>query len=257
VKPARLVAIGGTAAAVALVAALAINSPALAQDEQPSCADALTAYVAAQADLDALPETVPNPALAELQAAVAEAKADVDAALPPVLTYSADVYPGDKVPASVEALTEATLRAILDDKDLGADARAQVQVALDAVLAHASAVAALDAAAAKVPNPARVDAQAKVDTARTAADDACRGPVGPTPTVAPTTTPAPNDDDLDCGDFPLSDGRTAQDVLDADPTDPHNLDSDGDQVACELDDLTSGDYTQVDQLPVAIDTGRA
>ncbi len=39
--------------------------------------------------------------------------------------------------------------------------------------------------------------------------------------------------DLNCDDFPLADGATAQDVLDADSTDPHNLDGDNDGEACE------------------------
>jgi len=48
----------------------------------------------------------------------------------------------------------------------------------------------------------------------------------PTPTVTPTPTP-----DLDCSDFQYQ--EDAQDVLDADPSDPNGLDGDGDGIACE------------------------
>jgi hypothetical protein len=58
-----------------------------------------------------------------------------------------------------------------------------------------------------------------------------------TPEPIPTEEPEPLDpSDLDCGDFPLAEGRTAQQVLDADQNDPHALDEDGDLVACEADD---------------------
>jgi hypothetical protein len=59
-----------------------------------------------------------------------------------------------------------------------------------------------------------------------------------------TTTPAPEPPavDLDCGDFPLTDGRTAQQVLDSTPNaDPNGLDSDGDRVACEPGQDTASD----------------
>lgn len=69
-------------------------------------------------------------------------------------------------------------------------------------------------------------------------DTDCEAPVETTPPVEPPVvdedeTPA---DGFNCGDFPLADGRTAQDVLAADPADPNVLDSDGDGVACEIDD---------------------
>lgn len=66
----------------------------------------------------------------------------------------------------------------------------------------------------------------------------------PTPTPAPTTEPAPTTTsefpvDLDCSD--LSDAE-AQKVLDADTSDPHNLDSDEDGLACdEIVDTASND----------------
>jgi hypothetical protein len=75
-------------------------------------------------------------------------------------------------------------------------------------------------------------------------DEACSEPTTtpPTPTPAPTTTPAPAAEfpvDLDCSD--LSD-QEAQKVLDADKSDPHNLDSDEDGFACdEVDNPVSND----------------
>ncbi len=70
-------------------------------------------------------------------------------------------------------------------------------------------------------------------------------PSPPPPTTAPTETPSPSPNDLDCDDFPLTEevngspaGTTAQEVLDADPTDPFGLDADGDGIACEIDEST-------------------
>lgn len=62
-------------------------------------------------------------------------------------------------------------------------------------------------------------------------DEACDEDPEPTPTTtpAPTTTP-PVDNDVDCAE--VSDAR-AQEILDADRNDPHNLDDDNDGVACE------------------------
>lgn len=64
-------------------------------------------------------------------------------------------------------------------------------------------------------------------------------PVDPDPVDPDPTEPGDQDgrtDDLDCSDFPLADGRTAQNVLDADPSDPHRLDAEGDGLACEIDE---------------------
>lgn len=98
-------------------------------------------------------------------------------------------------------------------------------------------------------------------------DVACKAPVVTTPptttTVAPpppttTTTvppPPPAFVDLDCIDFPLN-GRTAQDVLDETPgEDPHNLDANGNRIACEVvaDDNNNDNPPppqQVIQVPV-------
>src|SRR5690606_29693296 len=73
----------------------------------------------------------------------------------------------------------------------------------------------------------------------------------PTPTEEPepseTQEPAPEDPaseafvDLDCKDFPLADGRTAQDILNQFPGDPHGLDADEDRSACEPGQDTAPD----------------
>jgi hypothetical protein len=68
--------------------------------------------------------------------------------------------------------------------------------------------------------------------------DLCGPQPAPTTTPVPTTTPAPTTEpfpvDLDCKD--LTDAE-AQKVLDADLSDPHNLDSDEDGLACDENDF--------------------
>ncbi len=49
--------------------------------------------------------------------------------------------------------------------------------------------------------------------------------------IDPTPTPSGDDDVFDCSDFLFQD--VAQAVLDADPSDPHNLDPHNDGIACE------------------------
>ena len=57
----------------------------------------------------------------------------------------------------------------------------------------------------------------------------------PEPPAAPEPAPAPSGDlpegDLDCSDFETQ--AEAQAVLDADPSDPHGLDGEGDGIPCE------------------------
>lgn len=98
--------------------------------------------------------------------------------------------------------------------------------------------------------------RAKFDAAVVERDKVC-GDV----TTTPTTPPPPPFNDLDCEGFAnLAD---AQAVLDADRSDPHALDLDGDNIACEqgVDDVnldTNGDGdTQVTQVPVRVDSGLA
>ena len=67
----------------------------------------------------------------------------------------------------------------------------------------------------------------------------------PSSSAAPTTEPAPFTD-LDCKDFPLADGRTAQQVLDSTPDDdPHGLDADKDRIACEPGQDTAPDGSDI------------
>jgi hypothetical protein len=76
-----------------------------------------------------------------------------------------------------------------------------------------------------------------LDEARKDFDRLCGGVT----TTPPTPAPAP-EEDLDCADFPLSSGRTAQQVLDETPgEDPHGLDADGDRRACEPGQDTAAD----------------
>lgn len=135
------------------------------------------------------------------------AKGVLATALAKVVTFDStdpgDVYtnvPGDGAPA-VGDITPATLEQILADPDLGSGAAAEVKAALAAF---------------------------------TARDKACDEDTPPT-TTPPTTTPAP-DADLDCGDFPLDNGQSAQDVLDDNSSDPNNLDVDGNGKACDNGD---------------------
>ena len=88
-----------------------------------------------------------------------------------------------------------------------------------------------------------VDLRAALAAAVTARDKACDEP-DPTPTPTPTTTPTtpPPDNDVDCTE--VSDAR-AQEILDADRSDPNNLDEDNDGVACEDDVIINRDVVIV------------
>lgn len=135
---------------------------------------------------------------------------------------------------------ELKLSALLSDEREAE--RAAVQAAKDALaLAETGGDKAAIDAAKQVLKAARealnVDskrlANLRVDLKAAIADrdEACDEDPEPTPTTtpAPTTTP-PVDNDVDCAE--VSDAR-AQEILDADRNDPHNLDDDNDGVACE------------------------
>lgn len=75
--------------------------------------------------------------------------------------------------------------------------------------------------------------------------------------VVDTDCAAPDDtpvlaDELDCVDFPLADGRTAQDVLDGDTADQNRLDRDGDGQACEVDEEDVSGLPDERQAPAPI-----
>jgi hypothetical protein len=59
--------------------------------------------------------------------------------------------------------------------------------------------------------------------------------------------------DLDCADFPTQ--QAAQEELNSNPSDPHDLDRDGDGVACEANQ--PGDGTPTPSSPAAPIRGRA
>ena len=88
-----------------------------------------------------------------------------------------------------------------------------------------------------------VDLRAELAAAVKDRDKACDEP-DPTPTPTPTTTPTtpPPDNDVDCTE--VSDAR-AQEILNADRSDPNNLDEDNDGVACEDDVIIDRDVVVV------------
>ncbi|MGE3795973.1 MAG: excalibur calcium-binding domain-containing protein [Dehalococcoidia bacterium] len=165
--------------------------------------------------------------------ACTDATAARDAAIPPVLDFSPDVYPDDTVPA-VADVDAALLQAILDDPDLGGGARAQVEALV--ALFEAREVACT---APTVPDP--------TDTTTPSSTT----PEPTTTTAAPTTTTSPpsNADltGLDCDEFATR--ADAQEALDAGQGDPHRLDGDADGIACE-----SGGQVQV-HPEGGVDTG--
>ncbi|MDN5861045.1 MAG: hypothetical protein L0H84_20765 [Pseudonocardia sp.] len=98
--------------------------------------------------------------------------------------------------------------------------------------------------------------KAHAATVTVVVDTDCEPPVTTPPATPDEDVPAlPALDEFNCGDFPLPDSRTAQDVLDADPADPNVLDRDGDGTACDLDGLDGGGFDgggfdQVGDVPV-------
>lgn len=78
-------------------------------------------------------------------------------------------------------------------------------------------------------------------------DEACSEPT----TTPPTPTP-PADADVDCDE--VTDAR-AQEILDADRNDPHNLDDDNDGVACEEEEVLVADNDVVVTPSGGVNTG--
>lgn len=171
------------------------------------------ACTAAEAALAAEEPEIENPALAELEARLATAQA---------ATIPAPVTPGDE-----DRLEE------LREKSSAGNALAGQKVEL--IERHqqdiADAQTALDDAPPMVSNPELVTLEAAVQEACADAP-----PANEDDENVDEGQDARTDEDLDCGDFPLADGRTAQQVLDADPSDPHRLDADDDGRACEVDE---------------------
>jgi len=224
----------------AVVASTVIAAPAaLAQDDDPSCAVAQLAFQRAQEALD-------DAAAADDAAAEAKAADEELARAERALEDAREAALSGGVPTDNQTSADAArLRTELEQlEDIPVDDRTTEQQAriddikdrlplIDAVVSAEARVTTARTAADKtdadrlqdVADETDVDALTETrDAARKAADEACGTP----------TTTTPPDVDLDCGDFPLADGRTAQEVLDSTPgDDPNGLDSDGDRVACE------------------------
>lgn len=197
----------GATLAGAVVAALLLTGSAIAAPSAPvqnpptpTCGEALGKLTNAQIELreaqaafDALPERVPNGNLANLQKAVADAKAALLVALEPTLEYDAtdpgNVYsglPGGVPPASADGMTLAFLLLIKADPDLGGGARDEVNAAIAAFGKLAAAEKAL-ANGETIPNPDRSSgpvfdrlekAKDASDAAQDVADKACEGQRG-------------------------------------------------------------------------------
>jgi hypothetical protein len=197
---------------------------ALADDDAPSCDEAKRLVVRLEASVTdrAAKERVDEAkALDTAKADVRDTQAKLDDARQ-ALKAALDAVP--PVQATIDE-ARATVKKFEDRLVVVKALRDKAQKALDT---DSNALAGL---------------RARLEAAISDRDDACDD-ADPTSTP-PTTTPAPEEPpavDLDCGDFPLADGRTAQQVLDSTPgADPNGLDSDGDRVACEPGQDTASD----------------
>lgn len=252
-------------AGIVLATALLSAPTALAQGNEPSCAERQLAFTRAQVALDAA-------LLADKAAADAKAADEALARAERALTDAREAALSGGVPNEAQTAADAArLRAelaALQDIPVAERTPAQ-QERIDQIEDRLPLIDAVVSAQTRLVS-ARVAASADADRlqdvaddtdavalavvredARKAADQACGADVTTTP---PTPTP-PVFADVDCDE--VSDA-VAQDLLDRDRTDPHDLDADGDGTACEeVNGSPSGDYDQVGELPTAIDTGRA
>lgn len=230
----------------------------------PTCGEALLALadaqtkhrVATDADKAAADATAADTALADAPAVVVPDTATTDAA-----TISAD-----KVTTQNRADINTALTASIaadNAANLTADSALTVQLKAALVAAGNSlklqAEAKADAVALRRVG-GETDAtvlKTKVDEARAAADKACAASTTTPPTTTPPVTPpsTPPFADLDCTDFATP--AAAQAKLDEDRSDPHGLDANHNGIACEVVDNSGDGFSQVGDLPAAIDTGRA
>lgn len=172
-------------------------------------------------------------------AATADEPVDCATAIEALVAARADADAGD-----------AEIEQLRDEQEALDKAVADAQAALDEATDPAE-IPALQAAL-NVAKKAAEDAQAVLDE-KVAADEVLNQLVIDAQVkvseLCGNEDPAPDPADLDCSDFPLADGRTAQDVLDETPnTDPHNLDIDGDRIACEYGDVDD-QPTQIRLVP--------
>lgn len=170
----------------------------------------------------------------------------------PVALAQDDTTTCDEAKRAVSRVEARLAAQITEERDLEREAvrvarvaRDQARVVLDTALGNDTAPAeiqrlrgllrdaqaVLDRRQAELDTDSRrlVDLRTELGLAIQVRDKACAPTPTPTPTPAPTTTPAPPAD-VDCDE--VSDKR-AQEILDADKSDPHDLDTDGDGVACE------------------------
>lgn len=220
----RLTLLAGAAAAAA-VTALTSVFPAAAQPEAETGPDTV-ACAAANADVLLKGVVVVNAAeaLAGVQEGLDQAFAAVKDKL--AVLQAAEARP-DNDPGKAAAVAAAA---------------AQLEVAKEAFAALVDPVRDVQL------TQALTEAETKLANAIAAQKTAC---AEPKPEPEPDPEPAPRD--LDCSDFVGADGRldraAAQSKLDEDKSDPHNLDVDGDGLACE-DDEPPAPGGQVGQVPV-------
>lgn len=120
------------------------------------------------------------PTCAEATATLTGLQTDYDAALPALLEFSPDVYPGGTVPTLAQL--PALIPAILADPDLGGGARELVEAA-DVLRLKVQAAAVAKATACTPPTTTPVPPATTTPAPTT---------VPPTSTPVPTTTPKPD-----------------------------------------------------------------
>lgn len=229
----------GAVAVLSLLAGggVAFAAPAQTGPSTQACTDAHKVAVDLKAQLDA----AVSAELAEETKAVADAKDALAAALPPVRDLNPQVYPGG-VPA-LSVITPAYLNSILAkattdgaNSQLGGGGRDVIGNALAKFDTLDKAEAAL-----KAPGSVVAGLQARLKLAEKDEKRACAAPPTTTPQPPtttpkpPTTTPAPPTtsrpaNDIDCVDVSRAE---AQRILNADKSDPNNLDSNNNGTACE------------------------
>lgn len=224
----------------ALVLSVMTAPVAVAHAQEPSCAEAQLAFTEAQADLDAAVAAdkaaaaakAADEALARAERALTDAREDALSGGVPLDAQTA----GDaaRLRAELAELLEVPVAERTTEQQARIDQIEDRLPLIDAVVRAETALVAARAAASTDADrladvAAQTDAEAlgKVrEDARKAADEACGG-VTTTPTTPPTPVPPL---DVDCDE--VSDA-VAQDILDKDRNDPHDLDADGDGIACE------------------------
>jgi len=234
-----------TIVSAAVLALFVVGAPvALAQEDAPSCAEAQLAFTRAQVALDAA-------LAADKAAADAKAADEALAAAERALEDAREAALSGGVPLANQTAGDATrLRAELAEllaipvEERTTENQERIDEIedrlplIDAVVQAETRLAAARVAAeadadrlADVANQTDAEAlSAEREEAREAADEACGGVVT-TPPPAP-----PVFEDLDCDQ--VTDAR-AQELLDADPNDPHRFDEDNDGIACEVGDPAS------------------